>query len=252
MPTEGVWIDPKGRKTFIPLENNPEIFTSLAQDLGVSSDVGFYDVYSLDDPDLLSMVPRPVHALIFITPMPMYNKIRAAEGTPQVDEAGLTYDNAGDDEQVMWFRQTIGNACGLIALLHCIANGEAKNHIVKGSLMDELINQAKPLKAQARADLLYNHEGLEKAHMKAAKTGDTAAPGAEEPDGYGFIAFTRGKDGHLWEMEGSSDGPLDLGELPDDADMLNADALEKGIKRFFNHADGNLEFSIVALANKMD
>ena len=252
MPTEGVWINPKGVKTFIPLENNPEIFTSLAQDLGISSDLGFYDVYSLDDPDLLSLVPRPVYSLIFITPMPMYNKIRAAEGTPQVEESGLTYDKAGDDEQVTWFRQTIGNACGLIALLHCIANGEAKDHVIKGSLIDKLLDEAKPLKAQARADLLYNHEGLEKAHMKAAKTGDTAAPGAEEPDGYGFICFTRGKDGHLWELEGSSDGPLDRGLLPERADMLSPQALEKGVKQFFKYADGNLEFSIVALAKKTD
>lgn len=29
----------------------------------------------------------------------------------------------------MWFRQTIGNSCGLMALLHAAANGSAKDFI---------------------------------------------------------------------------------------------------------------------------
>ena len=69
----GVYIDPNGKKTFIPLENNPEVFTELVHKLGVSPKLGFYDVYSLDDLDLLSLIPRPVHALIFISPADVYH-----------------------------------------------------------------------------------------------------------------------------------------------------------------------------------
>ena len=59
----GVYIRPNGTKTFIPLENNPDVFTELVHSLGVSSKLGFYDIYSIDDPDLLAFVPRPVHAV---------------------------------------------------------------------------------------------------------------------------------------------------------------------------------------------
>ena len=64
--TPGVYINSKGKKTFVPLENNPEVFTDLIHRLGLTSELGCYDVYSIDEPDLLSMVPRPAHALIFI------------------------------------------------------------------------------------------------------------------------------------------------------------------------------------------
>ena len=99
----GVFINAEGIKTFIPLENNPEVFTDLVHRLGVSPDLGFFDVYSLDDPGLLSLVPRPVHALIFISPADVYHRVRKDDGSK-----ALTYDGCGDNEPVIWYKQTIG------------------------------------------------------------------------------------------------------------------------------------------------
>ncbi|WYZ44488.1 hypothetical protein EsH8_VII_000924 [Colletotrichum jinshuiense] len=248
MPADGVYYTPTGQKVVIPLENNPEVFTSLIHDLGISPELGFFDVYSLDEPSLLDLVPRPALALIFITPGPMYYQVRAADGTRCAKEDGVTYDGSGADEPVVWFRQTIGNACGLYALIHAVVNGEARKFIQQGSLMDRLLDEAEPLKWEPRAEVLYNSAELEEAHMKAARKGDTAPPPAEEHPGYHFIAFVRGNDGHLWELEGGSDGPVDRGALEDGDDMLSDRALERGVKRFLGFADGNLEFSIVALA----
>ena len=111
----------------------------------------------------------------------------------------------------MWFKQTIGHACGLIGLLHCITNGEAATHIQVGSDLDKLVKAALPLKMKERADLLYNSDMLEQAHQEAAQTGDSKSPTSHERVGYGFTAFVKGKDGHLWELEGSRKGPLDRG-----------------------------------------
>ncbi|KAL2878776.1 hypothetical protein SGCOL_006004 [Colletotrichum sp. CLE4] len=250
MPTEGVYLSPDGKKTVIPLENNPEVFTSLIHDLGISPDLGFFDVYSLDEPSLLALVPRPALALIFISPAPMYYAVRAADGTKLAKEDGVTYTGSGPDEPVTWFRQTIGNACGLYALIHAVGNGPAREFIQEGSLIEGLLKDAEPLGWEQRADVLYNSQSLEEAHMKAARRGDTAAPPAEEKPGYHFIAFVKGKDGHLWELEGGSDGPVDRGLLAEGEDMLSEGALERGVKRFIGFADGNLEFSVVALARK--
>ncbi|KAF9870222.1 ubiquitin carboxyl-terminal hydrolase, family 1 [Colletotrichum karsti] len=249
MPADGVYITPEGKKVVIPLENNPDVFTSLVHDLGVSPDLGFFDVYSLDEPALLSLVPRPALALIFISPAPMYYQVRAEDGTRSAKD-GVTYAGAGPDEPVIWFRQTIGNACGLYALIHAVGNGEAREYVREGSLVDRLLKEAEPLRWEERADVLYKSEELEEAHMRAARRGDTAAPPAEEKPGYHFIAFVKGKDGHLWELEGGSDGPVDRGLLEEGDDMLSERALERGVKRFLGFADGNLEFSIVALAKK--
>ncbi|RFU74466.1 ubiquitin carboxyl-terminal hydrolase, family 1 [Trichoderma arundinaceum] len=249
MPTEGVYFRPSGQKTFIPLENNPEVFTSLVHDLGVSPDLGFYDVYSLDDPDLLSLVPRPVLALIFITPTQMYYAIRKEDGTT-VSPAQLTYDKSGNQEPVLWFQQTIGHACGLMALLHSVANGEAREFVQKGSFLDELLNQTTPLKPVERAAALYNNEELEKKHMKAARTGSSHPPGADEENHFHFISYVKGKDGHLWELEGATDGPLDRGPMREGDDVLSDGALDLAVRKFLNAGDGNLNFSIVALARK--
>ena len=242
----GVYINPEGKKTFIPLENNPEVFTELVHKLGVSSKLGFYDVYSLDDPELLALIPRPVHALIFISPADVYHRVRKADAGSKE----LTYDGSSEQEPVIWFKQTIGHACGLIALLHSVSNGSAKQFVTTDSTLDKLLQKATPLKPLPRADALYNSDELEKAHMEVAVKGDSAPPMAIEPNGYHFISFVPGKDGHLYELEGSWDGPIDRGVMGEGQDVLSEKALDAGIRRFVKAAEGNMEFSMVALATK--
>lgn len=245
MNENGVYINSKGKKTFVPLENNPEVFTKLVHDLGVSSKLEFYDIYSIDEPELLALVPKPVHALIFIAPANVYHQVRKDDGAKE-----LTYD--GEQEPVVWFKQTIGHACGLIALLHSVSNGPAKQFIEPGSTLDGLLKDCMPLKPLPRADVLYNSETLEKAHMAAAYTGDSKAPSSEDPNGYHFISFVKAEDGHLYELEGSWNGPIDRGVLADDEDLLGEKAVAMGIGRFLKAAEGCIEYSMIALATRPD
>ena len=249
MAREGIHFSPEGKKTFIPLEINPNVFNNLIYELGVSSSLSFYDVYSVDDPDLLSTLPRPVMALICIIPADVYYKVREAEGTKFAKD-GMTYDGAGAEEPIVWYHQTIGHACGLIAMLHCVANGEAREFVEKGTTLHDFILESTPLKPTARAACLYDSSAMERAHMKVAETGDSPHPSAAEPCPFHFQAYVKGKDGHLWELEGIPDGPLDLGQLEEDADMLSLEALGKGFKRFLNASDGNANFSLIALARR--
>ena len=232
------------KKTFIPLENNPEVFAHLVRHLGVSPSLGFYDVYSIDEPSLLSLVPRPVYALLFTCPANVYHKARDAE-----DAAMENYNGNGKKEPVIWFRQTIGHACGLIALLHGIANGEAKQYVQEGSDMDKILEQAVFLDPTARADLLYKSQALEAAHMSAARIGASRAPPPDEHCGHHYICFVKADDEHLWELNGGMKGPVDRGALGPDDDALSARALQMGVGTFMQHAvEGDVEFSIVALA----
>lgn len=249
MPTEGVFISPSGRKQVISLENNPDVFTSLVHELGLSPELAFYDVYNIDDDGLLAMIPRPAQALIFITPAKMYYASRREDGIAS-DMADITYNKSGDDEPIMWFRQTIGNACGLYALFHSVANGEASKYIEKDSLLHRLLTEAKPLTPNPRAEVLYNSAELEQAHMRAARTGSSAPPSAELYPGLHFLAYVKGADGHLWELEGNTDGPIDRGLLSPEDDVLSAKALDLGIRKFIKHSEGNPNFSIVALCKK--
>jgi ubiquitin carboxyl-terminal hydrolase L3 len=111
-------------KQAIPLESDPEIFTNLMHDLGVSKSLSFTDVYSLDEPSLSSL-PRPVVGLILVHPTPedyeeeIHRRERATRG--DVQKLG----------SCVWFQQTINNACGLYAILHAVSNGLARSFIGK-------------------------------------------------------------------------------------------------------------------------
>ncbi|KAH8803140.1 hypothetical protein F5884DRAFT_804550 [Xylogone sp. PMI_703] len=238
-------------KTFVVLENNPEVMTPLAHDLGLSPSLSFHDVYSVTDPDLLALVPRPVHALLVIIPMtPTWNKMRESEDATISD-----YIKSGPEEPVIWFKQTIHHACGSIGLLHCVINGSAKAYILPNTTVAKLREDAIPLRMAERAQMLYDSKEFEEAHAKVANLGDTIAPSAEEGDRLGqhFVAFVKGDDGHLYELEGGRKGPLDRGKLEDDEDVLSPNALEKGIGRLIrleSEAGGDLRFSITALCGQ--
>ncbi len=112
-------------KHYIPLESNPTLFTKLIHELGVSPSLAFHDVLSIDDSEFLAFIPRPALALILVFPTSAkYEEYKAKE-----EASRMSYDGCGEDEQVMWYRQTINNACGLYGILHAISNGGSRHFI---------------------------------------------------------------------------------------------------------------------------
>ncbi|KAF1986482.1 ubiquitin C-terminal hydrolase L3 [Aulographum hederae CBS 113979] len=237
-------------KTFVPLENNPQIMTALSHHLGLSPALSFTDVYSLTDPSLLSLLPRPCFALLFIAPeTPSLIALRDAE-----DAQLPTYAGSSAAEPILWYRQTIRHACGLIGLLHCITNDPAAGLIMPDSALAKLREEVLGLEPTARAQYLYDSEMLEAAHAQFAAQGDTVAPDAlTYDDGHAFIAYVKGSDGHLYELEGRRKGPLDRGGLAEDEDVLSEAALRKGPLRYVEAAEKaggegkNGQFSCIAL-----
>jgi len=115
------------RKHFIPLESNPDVFNELIHRLGASKNLRFEDVYTLDDPHLL---PRPALAAILV--IPTTTKFEAKKAA--LESSRADYAGRGPDEPVVWFKQTINNACGLYAILHALSNGRARELVGKSSL----------------------------------------------------------------------------------------------------------------------
>ena len=223
----------------------------LALKLGLSNKLAFYDVYSLDDVDLLAHIPRPAVALLVIIPLtPTWDQNRQTEDA----EKPALYTGSGSEEPVIWFKQTIGHACGSIGLLHCAINGEAVSFIDPGSTLEEIRSAALPLKMADRAQMLYDNQAFEDAHQSLAPMGDSAQQSLDAACKMGqhFVAFVKGNDGHLWELEGSRKGPLDRGVLASDEDVLSPRALDLGLKRIIraeSEAGGSdLRFSCIALA----
>jgi len=124
----------KARKAFIPLECNPDVMTALIRKLGISKELSFHDVYSIDEPELLAFVPRPVHALLLVFPVTKtYQEAKSAE-----DADKPHYNGSGDEENVIWFKQTIKNACGMFGVLHGVCNGGARDYIGSYSIVNVL------------------------------------------------------------------------------------------------------------------
>ena len=99
--------------------------TSLVHKLGLSPAFSFHDVFSIDDPDLLAFVPRPASALLLVFPVSQsYETFRMEEA-----KAKTEYEGKGLAEPVIWYKQTIRNACGLIGILHAVSNGTSRGFI---------------------------------------------------------------------------------------------------------------------------
>lgn len=239
---------PSTAPSFIPLEANPPLLTALLHTLGLSPALAIHDVYSLTEPSLLSFIPRPALALLLVFPVSAaYESHRLAEDALHAEYAGQ-----GDGEPVVWFRQTIRNACGLVGLLHAAANGAARGFVVEGSELDRLLREAVPLAPGDRARLLERDEALARAHRGVAERGDTAAPDARDDVDLHYVCFVKGADGGLWEMDGRRKGPLRRGDLEEDEDVLSDKALALGPLKFLEREAADLRFSCVALAGSLD
>lgn len=229
-------------------ENNPEVMTTLIHQLGLPSSLAYHDVWSLTEPSLLSFLPRPAYALLLVFPVTdTYESFRRSE-----DKSKAEYSGSGPEEPVVWFKQTIRNACGLIGLLHSVSNGPARSMIEEGSDLSTLLKQAIPLQPEERAELLYQSQALESAHAAAAQKGDSSAPEAETAVDLHFVAFVKDeKDGSLWELDGRRKGPLKRGVLEPEEDVLSEKGIEIGVQSFLKREEeaggGELRFSVVML-----
>ena len=237
------------RNSSQPAENNPDVMNQLATKLGLSPDLQFYDVYSLDVPELLSHSPRPALALLVIIPLtPPWDLNRKAE-----DADKQPYTGSGPNEPVIWFKQTIGHACGSIGLLHSVINGPAVDFIKPDSDLAAIRSRAIPLDMTQRAEMLYDSEPFEIAHRSVEQAGDSVADLTGERAGQHFVSFVK-SGGKLWELEGSRMGPMERGGLADDEDVLSPQALDMGVKRIIKlNAEGggeDLRFSCIALARR--
>jgi ubiquitin carboxyl-terminal hydrolase L3 len=111
---------------YIPLESDPYIFTNLiTHGLGLRS-LEFQDILSLELADLLPggslALPGPVYALILIFPTSEEYEADLKAKKRLAHSEGTNYTGHGPEEPVIWFEQTIHNACGLYAILHAISN----------------------------------------------------------------------------------------------------------------------------------
>eukprot|EP00197_Chlamydomonas_leiostraca_P006148 CAMPEP_0202860686 /NCGR_PEP_ID=MMETSP1391-20130828/2315_1 /ASSEMBLY_ACC=CAM_ASM_000867 /TAXON_ID=1034604 /ORGANISM="Chlamydomonas leiostraca, Strain SAG 11-49" /LENGTH=242 /DNA_ID=CAMNT_0049539909 /DNA_START=41 /DNA_END=769 /DNA_ORIENTATION=+ len=234
-------------KKWVPLESNPEVLTQFASKLGIdTSKYSFTDIYGLD-PDLLAMVPKPVLAVIMC--FPITEKSEATQKKEDEEQAAIAAGGGIPPATgVLYMKQTIGNACGTIAVLHSLCNNTAALAPEAGSFVDEFLKATEGMTWEARGKYLEEPpEGgpnIEAAHQAAAAVGDTAPPSEDEEVALHFVAFVH-QGGHLWQLDGRRAGPVYHGSTS--ADTLLEDAAGV-VAQFVARAEGSVNFNLIALA----
>jgi len=147
-------------KHWIPLESNPEILTKFGHALGLSPLLTFADVWSIE---LLAMVPAPRYAVMLL--YPLTEKVLSAAAAQEKPEA---IDSS--KKQPYFCKQTIGNACGTIALLHAALNANSPaTPLVEGSFLEQFCSKTADMTPQQRAAALHDDASLDSVHEKFAQ-----------------------------------------------------------------------------------
>ncbi|ODQ81734.1 hypothetical protein BABINDRAFT_159981 [Babjeviella inositovora NRRL Y-12698] len=237
-------------KSVVPIESNPEIFTALAHKLGVSPLLEFHDVFSISESDLLAMIPNPAYALVLLFPLTVDYEAQRKEQ----DAQRPTYAN--ENLSVRWVKQTIKNGCGFYALLHAALNLPDSLVLYNSqvqSLKKASVSGRGPLSVAEVSELVERMES--KAYDDLAQQGSTAAPDADEDVLFHFLCFVKGRDGHIYELDGRRNGPVDLGEFEgESADIVSQEKVRGKIQYYMDNADeaNKHNFSIMALAPGYD
>ncbi|KAF5350155.1 hypothetical protein D9756_009126 [Leucocoprinus leucothites] len=194
---------------WIPLEGNPEVFNSWADQAGVIiSQNQFVDIYGLDE-DLLSIIPKPTKAVILLFPSNSPIKAKQAEHDEKIAAKG----QHPIDETLMYVKQYVGNACGTIALIHAIANSEVTYK--PESPLQRFISICKDKTPQERGKLLESTDLFTKVHLDSSALGQTSQPSNEE-DGMNtdlhFTCFVAAPDGNVRKEAMGRQHTLPVGE----------------------------------------
>ncbi|XP_031482000.1 ubiquitin carboxyl-terminal hydrolase 3 [Nymphaea colorata] len=226
----------EGAKRWLPLEANPDVMNQFLWGLGLpEGEAEFHDVYGLEE-ELLEMVPKPVVAVVFLYPL-----TDETEAERLLEQEGT--EGEGVQGKVFFMKQTVGNACGTIGVLHALGNVTSEIKLTEGSYLDRFYKATANMSPLERAGFLEKDVEMESAHGVAAAAGDTEAQ--QNVDTH-FICFTC-VDGVLYELDGRKDRPVAHG--PSSPGSLLQDAA-KVIRTFIMKNPESVNFNVMALCKK--
>ncbi|KYQ89228.1 peptidase C12 family protein [Tieghemostelium lacteum] len=211
------------QKAWIPLEANPDVLTTFMQNLGVSKDWEFCDIYGIDK-DLLDMVPKPCVAVLLLFPITQDYEEKRYDLEEEINEKGQILS-----DKVYFMKQYIGNACGTIGVIHSVLNNANTIEFTDG-FFKKFLEKTNNLNVEERAISLLNNSEIEKSHEIAAVQGQSQVPDDDEPVILHFVSFVH-VDGHLYELDGRK--PFAVNHGPSSAETLlqdTANVLQKMIE----------------------
>ncbi|KAM5317961.1 ubiquitin carboxyl-terminal hydrolase isozyme L3-like [Glossophaga mutica] len=226
------------RQCLLQLEANPEVTNQFLKQSGLYPNWQFVDVYRMH-PELLSMVPRPVCAVLLLFPITeKYETFRTEE------EEKIKCQGQDVTSSVYFIKQTINNACGTTGLIHAIANNIDKMHFESGSTLERFLEKSVWMSPQEQARYLENYDAIQVTHETSTHEGQTEAPSIDEKVDLHFIVLVH-VDRHLYELDGQKPFPINHGETSDKTLLENATEV---CKKFMEHEPDEVRFNAIALS----
>lgn len=224
---------------WLPLESNPEVMSKFLSCLGMKPTWTFGDVYGLDA-ELLSMVPRPVCAVLLLFPITdKYEAFKKEEEEKLSGKQQISSD-------VYFIKQTIGNACGTIGIIHAVANNLKHLEFESDSPLKMFLEKTSKMNPEERATFLEKDDSIRVTHESSAQEGQTEAPSADERVNLHFIAFVN-VGGQLYELDGRKPFPIVHGNTSEET--LLEDAVEV-CKVFMARDPDEVCFTLIALSKE--
>ena len=222
-------------KKWFPLENNPEVMADYVRRMG--ADGGSFDITDVlgFDEELLALVPQPVKAVMLLYPISSEIDASAQAAAVASKESAAEAIKSG-----LWYtHQTVGNACGTIALIHASINAilqgqmtlvEESNDVNSKTVwLRELLQATAEMTPAERARFIEESTDLEALHVSAADQGQSRQEALDADIDLHFVTFVS-HNGKLWELDGRATGPILRSErCPPDA-LLEESA--KAIKQY--------------------
>uniref|UniRef100_A0A452F7W2 ubiquitinyl hydrolase 1 n=1 Tax=Capra hircus TaxID=9925 RepID=A0A452F7W2_CAPHI len=240
-----------------PMEINPEVLTRL----GVAGQWRFEDVLGLEE-ESLGSVPAPACALLLLFPLTAQHCLKlgreAASQFHHPDYPGRLFillvsqhenfrkkqieELKGQEvsPKVYFMKQTIGNSCGTIGLIHAVANNQDKLEFEDGSVLKQFLSETEKLSPEDRAKCFEKNEAIQAAHDAVAQEGQCRV---DDKVNFHFILFNN-VDGHLYELDGRMPFPVNHGTSSEDSLLQDA---AKVCREFTEREQGEVRFSAVAL-----
>uniref|UniRef100_A0A3B3SVT8 ubiquitinyl hydrolase 1 n=1 Tax=Paramormyrops kingsleyae TaxID=1676925 RepID=A0A3B3SVT8_9TELE len=146
-----------------------------------------------------------------------------------------------DDHKVYFLKQTVGNSCGTVGLLHTVANNKDKLEFESDSVLKKFLEDTVNMSAEERARELESSQEIHKVHDGVAAEGQCQVE--EGKMGFHLITFVN-VGGQLWELDGRMNFPVNHGATNEDSFVMDA---SKICRQFVKREKDEVRFSAVAL-----
>ncbi|XP_019446053.1 PREDICTED: ubiquitin carboxyl-terminal hydrolase 3-like, partial [Lupinus angustifolius] len=162
----------------------------------------------------------------------------------QTEEERLQQQNENKEHssKVYFLKQTVGNACGTIGLLHALGNLTSEVKLVEDSFFDKFFKSTANLDP-FQVIFIENDREMEVAHSVAATSGDTEA--SDNVDTH-FICLAC-VDGELYELDGRKSAPISHGSSSPSTLLRDA---AKVIQSMIKKNPESLNFNVMAISKK--